>query len=114
MTESQLSTSETENETLVKFQEWAKNVRDPANQTTEGIRRLITANQKATAEYEIAPLPDGRFAVRWRLAYHSGNMSGHGSPWSALPNRQTCVDAFLTAAQRHIGAEIKEHKIKDF
>ena len=113
MTESQLPNNTPENETLAKFQEWAETIRDPANQTTEGIRRLITANQKATAEYEIAPLTDGRFAVRWRLSYHSGNMSGRSSPWSPHPNRQACVDTFLTAAQHHFGTKIREHKIKD-
>ncbi len=44
MTESQIPNNTPENETLAKFQEWTKTVRDPANQTTEGIRRLITAN----------------------------------------------------------------------
>ena len=113
MTEPQRPNNTPENETLAKFREWTEAVRDPANETTEGIRRLITANQKATAEYEIASLPDGRFAARWRLSYHSGNMSGHGSPWSPHPDRQACVDAFLTAARRHSGIEIREHKIND-
>lgn len=96
---------------LDSFHEWARTVRDPARQASEGIRRLITANRKASAEYEIAPLPDQRYALHFRLSYHSGTMSGHGSPWEAYENREGCVDAFLAAAQRHFGREINEHDI---
>ncbi len=72
---------------------------------------FVTTNCNATVEYEIAPLPDGRHAIRWSLCYESGNMSGHASPWSAYENREACVDAFLSVAKRHFQAEIIEHKL---
>jgi hypothetical protein len=94
-----------------RFHEWVSTVRDPARLATEGIRRILTANHKAEAEYEIALLPDGQVAVRWSMAYNCGNMSGVASPWSACQNREACVEVFLAVAQRHFGAEINEHKL---
>lgn len=113
MPESQSSNATSQNNAHERFHEWVRTVRDPATISTEGIRRLVTANRKATAEYEIAPLPDGRHAVRYSLSYESGNMSGHGSPWSEHENREACVDTFLAAAQRHFEREISERRISD-
>jgi len=111
MTDSFSDRVEPLHERLKDFHEWVKTVRDPARLAAEGIRRIITSNRKATAEYEIAQLPDSRHAARWHLSYNSGNMSGHGAPWSAYANRDECVDAFLTAAQRHFGTEKNEPDI---
>lgn len=94
-----------------RFDEWVQTVRDPAREATEGSRRIITANRKAEAEYEVAALPNGQYAIRWSMAYNSGNMSGHASPWSACESRQQCIDEFLETALRHFGREIIEHRL---
>lgn len=113
MPESQSSNDTSQDDALERFHEWVRTVRDPARNATEGSRRIVTTNRKATVEYEIAPLPDGRHAIRWSLCYESGNMSGHASPWSAHSNREACVDAFLAVAKRHFEAHIKRHKISE-
>ncbi len=86
---------------IAEFRAWCETVRDPANAHSEGVRRLESANGRAVAEYEIAALPDGRFAVRVRCEYHSGTMSGMSSPWTAMESREDCVAYFLHRAQRH-------------
>ncbi|APZ94527.1 hypothetical protein [Fuerstiella marisgermanici] len=86
-----------------EFEVWATTVRDPATRAAEGIRRITSKNCKAVAEYNIAPLTDGRWAVRIRCEYRCGDFSGTGSPWDDFPTRQSCVDAFLSQARRHFG-----------
>ena len=54
-------------------------VRDPATKASEGVRTIRVRD--AEAEYEMAPLPDGRWAVKVRVAYEKGNCAGIGTPW---------------------------------
>ena len=89
-----------------EFDTWVQTVRDPAEQASEGVRFLQTANGKATAEYEIAALPDGRYALSMHLEYHSGDCAGHGTPWQAFPTREECVQAFVEAAKRHFESRV--------
>ena len=84
-----------------EFDDWVAAVRDPASRATEGVRTIGSRKMKAEAQYEIAPLPDGRFAVIFNFAYHCGTCHGHGSTWTAYDTREQCVDAFLTAARFH-------------
>jgi len=86
------------------FEHWVRNVREPARNSTEGRRRLSVHG--AEAEYEIAPLPGGRWAVRMRIGYLCGNGSGRSSPWTEYPHRDQCVASFLDSATRHFTAEL--------
>jgi len=90
------------------FEVWTQTVRDPANVAAEGLRRMTSRNGKAVAEYNIAPLPDGRWAVQTRLEYCCGDFSGVGTPWTALPTRQDCIDLFRSAAIRHFSQPIDQ------
>ena len=75
-------------------EEWVEAVRDPAYENSEGLRILRAGNGKATAEYEIAQLPNDRWAIRISLSYHSGNMEGVTNPWSDQDSRKDCLDQF--------------------
>lgn len=90
-----------------KYQDWINNVRDPANANSEGERLLQSANGKATASYEIAPLPDGRWAIRMRCDYHCGCCMGRGSSWATYDSREACIDYFLKIARNHFGQELQ-------
>ncbi len=74
--------------------------------SSDGLRTVTAASGGASAAYEIAPLPDGRFAVRFRIEYSSGSMSGHACPWTAFSTRDECLDHFLQAARSHFSAEL--------
>jgi hypothetical protein len=82
---------------------WVTEVRDPANAASEGIRRIVASNNQASAEYEIAPLPDGRYALIVRLEYPG--FSGSSTGWSAFPSRDVCIDRFLYVARRYFESE---------
>ena len=94
------------------YQTWVSTLRDPAEQAAEGIRRIQTANRSAVAEYVIAPLPDGRYALRHHLAYRCGNSNGRSCPWQPFPSRDDCVAAFLESATRHFGHPL-DHTASD-
>ncbi len=89
-----------------EFEEWRKNVRDPAERLSEGKRWIRSSDGKTTICYEIAQLGESRFAIRYRMEYGSGSMSGRSSPWSAYPSRQECIDNLLKAARCHFGPEL--------
>ena len=86
-----------------EFALWKLKVRDPAHNNSEGVRRIECDG--ATAEYEIAPLPNGKWAVRMSINYSCGNCWGRSSPWSVFPTRRDCVDSFLNAARTHFKRE---------
>lgn len=90
------------------FEEWVRTVREPAARASEGRRTLVATNGGAYGEYEIAPLPDGRFAIRFILQYDSGNMATHACPWTAYASRDDCLTIFTEAAHRHFTAELVE------
>lgn len=104
MTRSSLN-NDSPDERLRLFQEWATTVRDPAINASEGVRRLVAHGGKASAEYEIAQLPDSRFAIRIRCQYDCGTMSGKGCPWTPFDTRQACLDYFLTTVRSHFEVE---------
>jgi len=78
---------------------WKREVRDPAEASPEP--RVEIKVKGASASYRLAPLPDGRWAIQFDLAYQVGDVHGHGSPWHAHADRQACLDAFLAAARQH-------------
>lgn len=91
----------TERVTDQEFRDWVDNVRDPARQNSEGLRELKLKNGAATANYEVAELPSGEWAITIHCSYSCGNFSGVGIPWSAFPSRADCLDFFLKTARRH-------------
>ena len=92
-------------ERIKEYEEWVKTVRDPACNKSEGERVLKASSGKATASYEMASLPDGRYAIRYRCEYNCGNYSGVGHPWSAEETRQKCLELFLDTAKKHFSQE---------
>ncbi len=87
-----------------EFQKWVREVRDPASAASEGIRRIVVRD--ALAEYAIAPLPNGQWALRWGLEYHTGDCRGHHTPWTVHPSREHGIATFVEAARRHFGARL--------
>jgi len=85
-----------------EFADWAETIRDPAAKASEG-KRLLRAGKDAEASYEIAPLPDGQWAVKVRYAHHCGDCSTASSPWSAFGTRGECLAYFLDRARHHFG-----------
>jgi len=83
------------------FKLWVENVRDPANESSEGVRKLSVVNDAAVAQYEIAPLPNERWAISICCSYECGNYSGLCSPWTDFSSREECVEHFLRTARRH-------------
>jgi len=89
-------------ERLAEFEEWVDSVRDPAKERAEGVRRISVDRGRLIAEYNIAELRDGRWAVRVRCDSRDGGVS---CPWSEMPTRQDCLDFFLNIARRHFSDE---------
>lgn len=102
--------SSTLEERQAEFRRWVKNVRDPAALSTEGFREILVLNGAATANYEIAPLPDLRWAVTVHCSYNCGNHHGVGIPWSDFSTRDECVEFFLKSARHHF----RPQQLSDF
>ena len=88
------------------FQLWMETVSDPARRASEGVRELIVLNGAATASYEIAPLPNGQWAVTVGCEYHCGYCHGAGIPWTEFPSRDDCLEFFLNTARHHFGQPV--------
>ena len=101
---------ELETDTLMErqaaFHLWIETVREPAQRQSEGVRELIVLNRAATASYEIAPLPNERWAVTVRCEYLCGHGQGAGVPWTEFPSRDDCVEFFLNTTRHHFGQQI--------
>lgn len=80
--------------------DWAETVRDPATKASEG-KRCIRVGKDASASYDIAPLPDGRWAVKVRYAYEVGDNSTFSTPWVAFATRGECLEFFREGARLH-------------
>ena len=78
-------------------------MRDPAEKASEGKRRM--AFGAATAEYEVARLPDGRFAIRYSCNVKFS--CGTNCPGRAFPTREECVEYFRQRARTFFGMEKK-------
>ena len=96
-----------------EFERWVATVRDPACEASEGVRIIGSRELKAEASYEIAPLPDGRYALKFDFSYLSGDGRGHGSPWEAYDSRETSVTTFLDAARRYFRQPIQGFEFQD-
>jgi len=93
-------------ERIQQHEEWAATVRDPAKEASEGIRTLQTKERGASAEYEIALLPSGRWALRTDLRYHVGDMRGNTTPWAEYASREECVDQFVDRTKKFFNTNI--------
>ncbi len=69
-----------------KHERWITEVRDPAILASEGVRRIEVRN--ASAEYEIAHLPDGQWAMHTNLAFRAGDYEGSAMPWQTFSTRE--------------------------
>ncbi len=87
-------------ERIADHEQWIKTVRDPAYKNSEGLRKLQADNGKATAEYEVSPLPDGRWAIRTSLSCWCGNCGGYHSGWDVYESRDVCIDQFESRAKQ--------------
>ncbi len=94
----------TEHDRVREFEVWAKEVRDPANERAEKVRRIISKNREAMAEYQVAKLDNNRWAIRTKMEYFTGGTGGQSSPWTAYPSRERCVEAFYQSADRFFSA----------
>ena len=97
-------------ERQAEYRHWCETVREPANTSTEGIREVKADNGSAVAQYEVAQLPSGEWAVRIRCEYRCGNYSGMGTPWTDFLTRTHCIAYFLTMARRHFGNDVDPTK----
>ena len=82
-----------------EFDRWVAEVRDPAKAASEGVRTLKVKD--AEASYEVAQLTGGRWALRFKCEYRTGDVSSFGTPWRAFATREECVAHFLAEARRH-------------
>ncbi len=99
-----METTETSSAADKRFDEWVNNVRDPAETSNEGVRRISTG--ETFAEYRIAKLPSGLWAMDSSMAYRCGNGRGTGMPWSVFESREKCVEVFLKRARGMFGLEL--------
>jgi hypothetical protein len=64
---------------------------------SEGPRRIVAGGPRgAVLEYEIARLPDGRYAMRYDYSFPGH--SGGGSCWTEYRTREECLAAFRAFA----------------
>jgi hypothetical protein len=73
-----------------RWDHWETTIREPAERSKEGKRHLHCG--PATAEYQTALLPDGRWAIRFTCTMASS--SGMSVPWRAFPTREEAVEYF--------------------
>ena len=92
------------------YRRWCNTVRDPATASTEGLRQISADSGSAVAQYEVAQLPNGTWAVRVRCEYRCGNYSAMGTPWTEFPLRDHCISYFLNVARRHFRHTIDSRK----
>lgn len=93
---------------LAQYEQWCREVRDPAVEHSEGRRTIATANDGARVEYAIAQLPAGNWAVHWRYGYQCGNSDGVGNPWTTFPTRPECIQKVLLTARHFFSNQTSE------
>ncbi|MCA9073717.1 MAG: hypothetical protein KDA93_01700 [Planctomycetaceae bacterium] len=89
---------------MAEHERWCHEVRDPAQQNSEGSRIVMPANGKALVEYEVAPLPNGEWAVRWAHRFLCGDVCGAGHPWTVHPTRDDCIELVLQTSRKMFSA----------
>lgn len=88
---------------------WVREVRDPATAAAEP-EQTIKAGA-ATVCYTLAPLPDGRWAMKYGFSIAGAGVGcgGSGTPWETMPGRQECLDAIHSAARGFFREKTKPH-----
>jgi len=72
------------------------------NRRTESPRRIVAAGPRgAECEYEIASLPDGRYAMRYDFRFPG--FAGSSSGWHGYDSREQCVAIFRSIVLSHCG-----------
>lgn len=93
---------------------WKREIRDPANQSTEGQRWIHAPGHftKAMLLYEIAPLPSGDWA--WKAELTIQDLC-HRTPWTKAPaSRAAALHNMLLWATGILTSEIKNpHSSRD-
>ncbi len=92
-------------ERMAEHDRWCHEVRDPAEKHSEGSRIVTPANGKALVEYEVAPLPNGEWAVHWAHRFLCGDVSGAGHPWTVRPTRDDCIELVLQTSRKMFSAK---------
>ena len=83
---------------------WVRDIRDPAEENTEGSRTVRVDG--AEAEYEIAQRPSGTWSMTSYVRYKGGNCHGSSLPWTQFETREDCLQCFLKRARQHFGDEL--------
>jgi hypothetical protein len=78
-------------------QEWIEQIQLPADQAAEPPRRIDGG--PAAAEYQTAPLPDGRRAIRFTCSMKGG--AAMTIPWRFFPSRDECLPYFRAEVAAH-------------
>ena len=94
-----------EKQRLESHQQWCREVRDAADTSTEGRRSIASSNGQARLEYELAPLPNGAWAVRWSAQYDCGTLRRCSSPWNEVESRDTGLQRVLQEARMFFSNE---------
>ena len=90
-------------------EKWKVEVRDPARESSEGLRELRVPG--AEANYEIGRTKSGKWAVTLHASYTKGDCSGKGNPWEVYETREECVERFLQFARQHFsGTNIQDNQ----
>lgn len=82
---------------LTEHERWFEEVRNPAEEKSEGRRLVASSGGHAKFEYSIAQLSESRWAVSWQLGFHCGDHLGHAIPWKECSSREECLQTMLSA-----------------
>lgn len=91
-----------ENDRHREFDIWVKTVRDPATASAERVRRLVSRDGHAMAQYQIADLGNERWAIHWQMETRN---AGQASPWCVFPKRIDCVTEFFQKAHHFFSVQ---------
>ena len=83
---------------------WCREVRDLAIEHSEGRRIVSTPRDEARFEYEVAPLPNGKWAVNWQYGFLCGNRDGASHPWVLFESREECMQQSLMYTRKFFTA----------
>jgi hypothetical protein len=82
-------------------EEWIEQIQTPADRAAEPPRTIDCG--PATAAYQTAPLPDGRYAIRFSCQMRAG--AGMTVPWRVFPTREGCLSYFRSEVAAHFERE---------
>ena len=92
-----------------QHEQWCREVRDPAIEHSEGRRMIASTRDEARLEYEIAPLPNGGWAVNWQYGFLGGSKGGRSHPWVRLASREECLSRVVATAREFFAVRPFDH-----